>query len=108
MARKTVPVTTVSRDGALRPNVTPVLQTEGFTFSDNDGNVWVEIENTSGGSVTLTPRPQLTVGGLSIAPDPKGLLAGSVYPFGPYPPAVYGTDPEFDVSGNVGVRAYRF
>lgn len=64
------------------------IPTDGVYFS-NDGQTFLHVKNSSGGTLTVTVQTQLTVDGLAVA-DLSVAIAGSEEKFiGPFPTTTY-------------------
>lgn len=69
----------------------------GDSFA-NDGRTYLDINNGSGGSITVTFVTQQTVDGLAVADLAVAVGAGVRTKVGPFPPGIYN-----DVNGRVQV-----
>ena len=69
----------------------------GDTF-DNDGLTWVEINNGSGSSITVTVTGQVNLQFLTSADKTVTVLAAGTQLIGPFPERFYNTDGSNEVS----------
>jgi hypothetical protein len=114
MARSQLTVTDIARSG-----VTPIAQlisdaVNKHYFTGNSGQEFVEIENVSGGSITVTFQagPSIQADGLVIEDYKVGVLPGTVIA-GPFRRGTFDQNSNGDVyfnadtSTTVRFRAYR-
>ena len=92
-------VTQVTRSGVTLPDQITSTGAD-LTLPSNDGNVIVEVENPTGGSLTVTFVTTATVGGQALADLSVSISSGATRWIGPLPPALYN-----DAFGAVTVQA---
>ena len=69
----------------------------GDSFA-NDGRTYLDVNNGSGGSITVTFVTQQTIDGLAVADLAVAVGAGARSKVGPFPPSIYN-----DANGRVQV-----
>jgi len=117
--RTELTVSTIVRDGgSLLGGTVPIAQlianaTNKHFFQNNDGQVYVEIENVGGSAtVDFLPAPSLPTDGLTVDPLSVGVTAGTLL-VGPFKRSTFNQDGNGtvfinpDTSTTVKFRAYR-
>lgn len=106
-----VPVTQATRsgNGALQPAATNGDSVNGHTATNN-GNMILEVNNTSGGAVTVTVSfaASTNVDGQVVAPEVSTIAAGAIRILGPWPQQFFGSVLAFttNTSTTTKFRAY--
>lgn len=90
MARTTLDVQTLSRDG-IDPSY-EAANADGEEVA-NSGRMFIHVQNGGGGSITVTIQTPGTVDGLAVADREVSIGAGNDKMIGPFPPATYNQDP---------------
>lgn len=119
MPRVEIPVTEIARSGVRVDNVAQVTgdATNDHYIAENDGRVYLEIENENVGSQTVdieaNPSPGGTFDGLAIEPLTLTIPAGQTFLFGPFRPYTFQQDSDGmmhvnpSVSTDLKFRAFR-
>jgi hypothetical protein len=107
MARTAVNVTTITRAG-VAPVAGSAADPANKNSVSNDGNMWVELENTDSGPRTVTIAITTKVDGQSPAPKSYVLAAAAKLKVGPFPTSNYSDQLQIDAdSALVLIAAYR-
>lgn len=87
-----IPILLVTRDGAPLP---AAITSDGTaqTIEDNDGNVAIEVQNPTGGDLTISvKRTSVYPDGDAAEPKVSTISASTTEWVGPWPPAVFNDD----------------
>ncbi len=116
MARTSIPVTEVARDGAAQPSQTTADAANDHSVAGGaDGRTMLEIESTDGSpqTVEVEPNPSFTVDGLTVDNLSIAVPAGDVVVAGPFRTSTFKQDADNtlfvnpSVSTTLKFRAYR-
>lgn len=88
MAATPLSVTSIARTGIT--DTLTAANVDGHTIANN-GTMWFEVLNGSGGSIDVIVGPSDTVDGLAVTPRTVAVAAAARKKFGPYPKAHYGS-----------------
>src|SRR5688572_7753276 len=110
MPRVNVPITKITRDGVTPPSVTGGDGTNDHELAYNNGRVFVEAKNTSGGALNITVVSPGTVDGLAVDDAVVSVNGGATKLIGPRPPQAFNTPDgkvNVDITANTWeLRAY--
>ena len=81
--------------GLLKPALAAVNLTDTF---DNDGKTYLEVNNASGGAITVTITGQVNLQFGTSATKTVSVPAGEVFVIGPFPEKYFNTDGANEVS----------
>ena len=103
MARTAIPVTIVERTGTTAPAATTGDAANDHTVAANDGRVWLEATNTSGGALTITVVSAILIDGvLGVDDVAVSVNAGATKKLGPFAPHIFN---QTDGSVNIDVTS---
>ena len=89
MARTVLTITNADPKGTTKPAASAADNTNGNSLPYNDGHVVVEVNNPTGGALSVTFGIPGSVGGFGITQDTVSVAAGATKLFGPFAPAVF-------------------
>lgn len=89
MAATALSVTPLSRSGIT--DTLTAANVDGHTITNTADNMWIEVDNGSGGSINVTIAITTTVDGLAVSNRVVAVGAGVRKKIGPFPRAHYGT-----------------
>lgn len=84
-----IPVLDVTRAAVTALPAQATSTGAALLLQENDGNVILEVNNPTGGSLVVSFVPQATVGGATFATTSLTVAAGATGWAGPWPPAVF-------------------
>jgi hypothetical protein len=89
MARTNLPLHQIVRAGAVEPAAVAGDAVNGHSFN-NDGKVFLQLENTGATSRNFTMHLVTTVDGQAVADRVIAVAAGVIKKVGPFPVSQYG------------------
>lgn len=99
-----ITITQVTRT-SVEPAALVTADGDDLSVPSNDGNVIIEVQNPTGGSLNVTLLPQATVAGISLSSQVIAIGAGKTLWLGPLPPAVYNlADGTAQLSADAGLK----
>ena len=102
MARQTITVETVDRDG-LDPTQQSADQSNGHELVNNDGITALRIDNGGGSSTTVSADIIAQVDGQDPPDKTLSIPSGDIRYFGPFNPLLYGTTVLIDFTDDTSV-----
>lgn len=107
MPRVELTVTEVVREGVRVDNVAQQSSnaTDDHYIEENNGDVWIEIENENVASqtVAIEPNPTITADGLTVDPLLLTVPAGQTWLFGPFRQSTFKQDASGMIHANPSV-----
>jgi hypothetical protein len=96
MAAAVIPVTNIDRSGGAPPAEVAMDVANGNVLPNNNGQMWVEVTNSTGSTKTLTVQQPNKQDGVSSPGKVYSLATTVKRRIGPFPVGTYGTDVLFN------------
>lgn len=89
MAATEITMASINRTGAADPANVTVDVANGNTMSNNNGAMWVEVQNPGGVAKTITAVQPNTQDGVASPGLVRSIPAGATRRLGPFPVSIY-------------------
>src|ERR1041384_5149446 len=90
MAATEITMATINRTGAADPNNVTVDVANGNQMSNNNGAMWVEVQNPGAGAKNITVVQPNQQDGVASPGLVRAVPAGATRRIGPFPGSIYG------------------